>query len=70
MENYLKDWTRLIVDQSNNFGELRIDNTEKDCVLLIFNEKDESNCVFIKRENIQLVIDQLERCKKEGKEKI
>ena len=60
-------WLKHITDQ-NGYGEIQIDNTEKDIVSIWFNEPNDSNVVMIKRENIQLVIDELKRCQEVGKE--
>lgn len=43
------------------YGNIEIDNTEKDIVQIWYNEKEESNLVQVRRENLKLLISILEK---------
>jgi hypothetical protein len=60
-------WLKHITDQ-NGYGSIETDNTEKDIVSIWFNEPEESNVVMVKRENLPLLISELQRCLEVGKE--
>ena len=45
------------------YGNLEIDTSEKDIVILWMNEKTESNCIQIERENLNQLIEILQKQK-------
>lgn len=63
--NWIKELTK-----QDGFGTISIDNTEKDHINIWFDEKKDSNVVMVKRENIPMLIDELNRCYTIGKEEL
>jgi len=49
-----------------NTSNILIDNTERDVIIIWFEEKDDPQCCHVERENIQALIDMLEKCKKKN----
>lgn len=50
----------ITIKQNKGFGDIEIDDREKDCILIWFLEKNDSNVVIVQREYIQELIQQLQ----------
>lgn len=56
--------------KQKGYGNIEIDNTEKDILQVWYFEKNESNVVQVRRENIPLLIHLLTDCVEKGHEKV